>query len=71
MTPGIAAKENPMCPRGEIPWVRHYDEAGTPRYLVTSDKRRERYFLYKVIGEKLERIAKAKTPVAFNSKIKL
>lgn len=60
MTPGIAAKENSMCPRGEIPWVRHCDETGTPRYLVTSDKRRERYFLYKVIGEKLERLAKAK-----------
>lgn len=71
MTPGIATKENALHPKGEIPWVQHCDESGTPRYLVTSDKRREHYFLYKVIGEKLERIAKAKTPVAFNSKIKL
>ncbi len=60
-----------ICPKGEQAWVRCCDEAGVPRYLITSNKLRDHYFLYKVNGEKLERIGKARSPSAFDRQIKL
>lgn len=59
------------APKGEILWVQCCDEAGTPRYLITSTKTRDHYFLYKINGEKLERIGKARSPSAFDRLIKL
>lgn len=59
------------APKGEISWVRYYDEAGVPQFLVTSNKTRDRYFLYKINGEKLERIGKARFPSAFDCQITL
>jgi len=57
-------------PKGEQAWVRCCDETGTLRYLITSNKLRDHYFLYKVNDENLERIGKARSPSAFNRQIK-
>ncbi len=60
-----------ICPKCEHAWVRCCDETGKTRYLITSNKLRDHYFLYKVNGEKLERIGKARSPSAFDRQIKL
>ncbi len=60
-----------ICPKGEQAWVRCCDETGTLRYFITSNKLRDYYFLYKVNGEKLERIGKARFPSTFDRQIKL
>lgn len=58
-----------ICPKGEQAWVRCCDETGTLRYLITSNKLRDHYFLYKVNDENLERIGKARSPSAFDRQI--
>lgn len=60
-----------ICPKGEQAWVRCCDETGTLRYLITSNKLRDYYFLYKVNDENLERIGKARSPSAFDCQITL
>lgn len=52
------------APLGEIIWERIYDSNNVLRYIVTSDRRREWYYAYKVAdGGRLEKILRRKTPV--------
>lgn len=67
----VMKKNTIISPKGEQVWVRCCDETRTLRYLITSNKLRDRYFLYKVNGEKLERIGKARSPSDFDRHIKL
>lgn len=50
--------------RGEVIWERIYDRKGRCRFLVTSDKRRETYFLYEVAADGItaKKTHKARTP---------
>ena len=56
-------------PKGETVWVT-YMSGGKPTYIVTSTKVRDKYFLYKVSGESMSRIAKADNPDSFDKIVK-
>lgn len=43
---------------------------GKPSYIVTSTNLRDKYFLYKVSGETMKRVAKAETPDGFDKMVK-
>ena len=47
-------------PKNQITWVTYFIE-GVPKYLVTSDKTRDKYILYKV--EKDGGLTKLKTSI--------
>lgn len=50
-------------PRNEILWERIYDVAQRPLYAITSDKRRDVYYIYKMTPSgKTERLGKGKNP---------
>ena len=49
-------------PKSEHKWERILDEDGNVRFIVTSDSRRETYYLYKPVGDGYERVGKAKNP---------
>ena len=50
--------------RGEKLWEQIHDEKGRLLYLITSDKQRETYYLYKVLNDSkdLKKIGKGRTP---------
>lgn len=48
-------------PKGEILWETWWS-SGKEAYVITSNKTRDTYYLYKVNGDSLVRITKAKTP---------
>lgn len=50
-------------PKGEILWETIFRKKHT--YIVTSKPTRDFYFLYQVDGDKLTKLAKAKTPADF------
>ena len=56
-------------PKGETVWVT-YMSGGKPSYIVTSTNLRDKYFLYKVSGETMKRVAKAETPDGFDKMVK-
>lgn len=58
-------------PKDEIVWVRGCNSDGTLRYVITSNKTRDRYFLYGLERGKWEKIAKARSPIAFEGRVKL
>lgn len=63
-----------LVPKTEIIWERLYKTGGEKLlYLVTSDKRREHYSLWKVDsgGTKASIIGKAKNPVELHRKFKV
>lgn len=57
----------------EILWERIADESGKVRYAITSDRRRDIYYLYrfKKAGSTPERIARARTPVELHKKFRI
>jgi len=57
--------------KDEIVWVRGCNSDGTLRYVITSNKTRDRYFLYDLERGKWEKIAKARSPIAFEGRVKL
>lgn len=54
-------------PSGETLWVI-YCVGGIKRWVVTSKQARDYYFLYKVNGESLEKVGKARTPSELEEK---
>ena len=53
----------PKLPRNETLWERMYDHNGNLKYLITSDYRREVYYLYHVdTDESVRKIGKGKNP---------
>ena len=46
--------------KDEIVWVRGCNSDGTLRYVITSNKTRDRYFLYGLERGKWEKIAKGR-----------
>jgi len=60
--------ENPKIDRGEVIWERIYvrnNDEERFRFIITSDKKRDTYFLYEVAedGVTAKKIHKARTPV--------
>lgn len=58
-------------PKDEIVWVRGCDSNGTLRYIITSNKLRSHYFLYANENGDWKKIAKARSPSAFEGRVKL
>ena len=56
-----------ICPKTEVAWVRYYDGKGQLRYIITSNKTRDSYFLYDV-AEMQTKLGKGKTPRDLESK---
>lgn len=61
-------------PKSEQIWESVYDENKVLRYVITSDKRREHYTLWKVVGSEYQSIGRGKSPLElrkrFNYEIK-
>lgn len=55
--------------KGEIVWVRGCDSNGTLRYVITSNKTRDHYFLYALENSEWRKIAKARSPSAFEGRV--
>lgn len=50
--------------KNQILWVTYYDEEHNPQYVVTSDQKRTKYFLYKVTKDfTLEKIKTSVNPM--------
>ena len=68
----MATNGNPFIPqKDEILWVRGYNSDGTLRYVITSNKTRDRYFLYTKETGDWKKTAKARSPIAFEGRVKL
>lgn len=55
--------------KGEIVWVRGCNSDGALRYVITSNKTRDRYFLYALEKGIWEKIAKARSPSVFEGRV--
>lgn len=55
--------------KGEIVWVRGCDSDGTLRYVITSNKTRDHYFLYAHENGEWRKIAKARSPSVFEGRV--
>lgn len=72
MTPTTGIEGCPFRPpKGEIVWVRGCDSDGTLRYVITSNKTRDYYFLYTQDNGEWRKIAKARSPIFFKGRVKL
>lgn len=50
-------------PKGEIPWVSYYDGSHNLRFVMTSNSKRDLYYLYSVDDNKsMKKLGRAKTP---------
>lgn len=55
-------------PKDETVWETYLDATMLERYIVTSKKTRDYYFLYEVSGAEYNKIGKARTPVELREK---
>lgn len=55
--------------KGEIVWVRGHNSDGALRYIITSNKTRDHYFLYSLENGEWRKIAKARSPSAFEGRV--
>lgn len=56
-------------PKGEIAWVRGYNSDGTLRYIITSNKTRDYYFLYTLENGEWKKVAKTRSPINFKGRV--
>jgi hypothetical protein len=59
-------------PKNQTLWVSYYDSKGNPVKIITSDLLRSKYYLYKITGEKGEKLEKVKTaesPAEFENEV--
>ena len=59
-------------PKNQIHWVTYTDSKGNPVKIITSDSLRSKYYLYKISGEKgekLEKVKMAASPGEFSKEI--
>ena len=72
MTPTITTEDDLFTSsKDEIVWVRGRNSDGTPGYIITSNKMRSMYFLYAFIKGSWGKIAKARSPISFEGRVKL
>ena len=60
-----------MFRKDEPVWVRGCNSDGTPGYIITSNKMRSIYFLYAYKKGAWEKIAKTRSPIVFEGRVKL
>lgn len=58
-------------PKGQILWLKRTDAKGNPKWLITSDPARMKYYLYSVNGEKVEKVKISDSPAEFYPEIGL
>ena len=70
MATGTAPKKEPKCPKGEKGWVRYYNRAGEPIFLLTGrENSRDWYYLYEIAdGGILKKLGRAHTPSELEEK---
>lgn len=56
-------------PASQVLWMTMYDGKGNPLWLITSDAARTKYYLYKMEGEKPEKVKTGKSPQEFEKEI--
>lgn len=57
-------------PLNEIIWVRYYDILNRITHVITSDKRRDNYYIYKVFPDgNTERLYRGKDPQELEQKV--
>lgn len=57
-------------PLNEIVWVRYQDSLGRLTHVITSDKRRDNYYIYKVLPDgNTERLYRGKDPSELEQKV--
>ena len=49
-------------PKNELAWVRYFDRSGKQRFLLTSSRSRELFYLYDISSGSLEKLGKDKSP---------
>lgn len=52
-------------PKGQILWLKWTDAKGNPKWIITSDPARIKYYLYSVNGEKVEKVKISDSPADF------
>lgn len=52
-------------PKGQILWLKRTDAKGNPKWIITSDPARIKYYLYSVNGEKVEKVKISDSPAEF------
>lgn len=52
-------------PKGQILWLKRTDAKGNPKWIITSDPARIKYYLYSVNGEKVEKVKISDSPTEF------
>lgn len=58
-------------PKGQILWLKRTDAKGNPKWIVTSDPARVKYYLYSVDGDRLEKVKISDSPAEFYPEIGL
>lgn len=58
-------------PKGQILWLKLTDAKGNPKWIVTSDPARVKYYLYSVDGDRLEKVKISDSPAEFYPEIGL
>lgn len=57
-------------PTNETLWVSYNDSGGDLKYIITSKKSRDYYFLYELSDDVFKKIGKAKNPIELERKYK-
>ena len=58
-------------PKTEKVWVKQTTIDGDIYYITSKETDRSMYYLYKLEGNKAVKIAKSKTPLSFDEKLKI
>lgn len=58
-------------PKNQILWLKRTDAKGNPKWIVTSDPARVKYYLYSVDGDRLEKVKISDSPAEFYPEIGL
>ncbi len=72
MTHTTVTEDDAFIPlKDELVWVRGCNSDGTPGYIITSNRLRSIYFLYAYEKGAWKKIAKARSPISFEGRVKL
>ena len=52
-------------PKGQYLWLTKYDAKGKPKWAITSDTARIKWYLYNLEGEKPVKVKTGKSPAEF------
>lgn len=61
-------KTETKIPKSELLWVTHYDSRGSPRFFITSNADRERYYIYEIKEGGVVRLGSSQSPLQLEQK---